>query len=145
MTNVYDRERALFEEIAPSVERDLPGVEVLALELSGPESFCIYVDHPGGVDLALCERVTNVLRPYLDRFSVDVSSPGSERPVRTPAHFRRAVGREVRLRTAERRRIRGEVLAADDRAVTVASGGDRLDVPYEAIVRGNLIDREVRR
>jgi ribosome maturation factor RimP len=145
MTNVYDRERALFEEIAPSVERDLPGVEVLALELSGPESFCIYVDHPGGVDLALCERVTNVLRPYLDRFSVDVSSPGSERPVRTPAHFRRAVGREVRLRTAERRRIRGEVLAAGDRAVTVASGGDRLDVPYEAIVRGNLIDREVRR
>ena len=144
MSDVYEKERALYREIVPRVERDLPGVEVLALELSGPESFCVYVDHPAGVDHALCERVTELLRPYLERFAVDVSSPGTERPVRTPAHFRNAVGRRVALRTsgevAGRRRFRGEVVAAGERAVTVAAAGEAVDVPYETIVRGNLID-----
>ena len=144
MADVYERERALYREIAPSVERGVPGVEVLALELSGSERFCVYVDHPGGVDHALCERVTNVLRGYLDRFAVDVSSPGTERPVRTPAHFRSAVGRRVALRTAGevggRKRFRGEVLSAGERVVTVAAGDETVNVPYEAIVRGNLID-----
>ena len=63
-------------EIARSVESALPGVEVLALELKGKERFCVFVDHPKGVDHALCERVTAVLRPYLDTYSVEVSSPG---------------------------------------------------------------------
>ena len=140
MSDVYDKERTLFREIAPRVERDIPGVEVIALELSGRDAFCVYVDHPGGVDLALCERVTDVLRGYLDHFTVDVSSPGTERPVRTPAHFRNAVGRRVALRTAERRRLRGEVVAAGDRAVTVRTSEHAVDVPYDAIVRGNLIN-----
>jgi len=50
------------------VESGLPGVEVLAVELLSPARFCVYVDHPAGVDHALCERVTNVLRGYLDRY-----------------------------------------------------------------------------
>src|SRR6185437_8835292 len=87
-------ERELYREISRSVEAALPGVEVLALELSGKERFCVYVDHPAGVDHGLCERVTAVLRPYLDRYSVEVSSPGSERPLRTRAHFERVVGRQ---------------------------------------------------
>jgi len=144
MTPTYAKERALFAEIAPRVERDIPGVEVLALELSGSDAFCVYVDHPGGVDHALCERVAAVLRPYLNEYSVEVSSPGSEPPVRTPEHFANAVGHRVALRTSEeiagRRRIRGEVLAADDTAVTVSTSDQPVDVPYEAIVRGNLID-----
>ncbi|MFN2470027.1 MAG: ribosome maturation factor RimP [Gaiellaceae bacterium] len=140
---MYDKERTLFREIAPRVERAVPGVEVLALELSGPDSLRLYVDHPGGVDHALCARVTGSLRTYLDRFGVEVSSPGSARPLRTPAHFRNAVGRAVALRTAERRRIRGEVVAAGERAVTVGTGRETVEVPYEEIVRGNLIDKEV--
>ena len=48
------------------VEDAIPGVEVLALELNGSERFCVYVDHPQGVDHALCERVTHVLQPYLE-------------------------------------------------------------------------------
>src|ERR671910_3727624 len=99
MTNVYDKERTLFREIAPQVENAIPGVEVLALELSGPERFTVYIDHPQRVDHALCERVTDLLRPYIQQYTVDVSSPGVERPLRTPAHFERAVGRQVSLRT----------------------------------------------
>ena len=144
MTNVYDQEKTLQRDISEEVERRLPGVEVLALELSGPEAFRVFVDHPAGVDHALCERVTDVLRPYLQRFAVEVSSPGSERPVRTHEHFANAVGQRVALRTSQevagRRRFRGEVVAAGDEAVTVSTSGVAVDVPYEAIVRGNLID-----
>jgi ribosome maturation factor RimP len=144
MTDIHGKERELLAEIRPQVERHVPGVEVLALELTGPEGFRIYVDHPAGVDHALCQRVTDVLRPYLVNYTVEVSSPGSERPVRTPEHFANAVGHRVALRTAKevagRRRIRGEVVAAGDEAVTVSTGEQAVDVPYETIVRGNLID-----
>ena len=145
MATVYETERSLYREIASKVETRLPGVEVLALELQTPSRFCVYVDHPQGVDHALCERVTDVLRGYLDRFSVDVSSPGLERPLRKPQHFARVVGRRVALRTASeiggRTRFRGELLSANDDAVRVAAGGNgTVDIPYGAIVRGNLVD-----
>ena len=126
-------------EIARTVESALPGVEVLALELTGRERFCVYVDHPQGVDHALCERVTDVLRPYLDNYTVEVSSPGFERPLRTRAHFERAVGRNVRLRT-ETGRTRGRVLAAGEAAVRIQNGTGAADIPYDQIVRANLID-----
>ena len=85
MTDTYVTERTLQREVSERVEAGIPGIEVLALELVSPQRFCVYVDHPTGVDHALCERVTSVLRGYLDRYSVDVSSPGLERPLRKPA------------------------------------------------------------
>ncbi|HET7856410.1 MAG TPA: hypothetical protein VFL41_08140 [Gaiellaceae bacterium] len=144
MADLYDRERTLYREVTPRVERSVPGVEVLAVELSGPERFTVFIDHPQGVDHALCERVTDVLRDYLDRYAIDVSSPGTDRPLRGPRHFERVVGRRVALRTADeiggRKRFRGEVVAADSRALKVAAGdGQPVDIPYESIVRGNLI------
>jgi ribosome maturation factor RimP len=144
MAQVHDRERSLQRTITQEVEQAVPGTEVLAVELGGPERFTVYVDHPQGVDHALCERVTNVLRDYLRDYSVEVSSPGLERPLRTPAHFRRVVGRRVALRTEHeiegRRRFRGDVVAADDRDVRVAVDGHEYTIPYAEIVRGNLID-----
>jgi ribosome maturation factor RimP len=139
-TGVYDKERALYREVAQKVEAGLPGVEVLALELTGRERFTVYVDHAAGVDHALCQRVTNVLRSYLDEYSVEVSSPGFERPLRTRAHFERVVGRKVRLKT-EGRRLRGDVVAAGERSVRLQpASGEPLDVRYDEIVRANLID-----
>ena len=140
MANVYDKERALEREISGKVEEALPGVEVLAVELTGPERFTVYVDRSEGVDHALCEQVTRVLWDYLRTYSVDVSSPGLERPLRKPEHFRRVVGRRVKLKTAERSKLRGEVRRAGQDAVTVAAEGGEVDVPYEQIVRGNLIE-----
>ena len=144
MAAVHEKERELHREVAETVESGLPEVEILAVELSGPERLCVYIDHPAGVDHALCARVTDVLRGYLDRYTLDVSSPGLERPLRRPAHFAGVVGRRVALRTAReiggRRRFRGEVVDAGEREVTVESGGERVAVPYEAIARGNLID-----
>ena len=140
MAKTYDKERELTREIAPRVERALPGTEVLAVELASPERFTVFVDHPQGVDHALCERVTNVLRDYLNEYSVEVSSPGFDRPLRKPEHFRSVVGRRVALRTEGRSRVRGEVVAAGERVVTVDTGADSVAIPYDSIVRGNLID-----
>src|SRR5918912_2146359 len=140
MAATHEKERQLTREIAPKVAAALPGTEVLAVELNSPERFTVYVDHVQGVDHALCERVTNVLREYLRTYSVDVSSPGLERPLRTPAHFRNVVGRRVALRTDSRNRLRGEVISAGERSVTVNTGTDSVDIPYDTIVRGNLIE-----
>ena len=148
MASNHDRERSLQREISQRVESGLPGVEVLAVELSGPERFCVYVDHPAGVDHALCERVTDRLRDYLDRYTIEVSSPGFERPLRRPAHFANVVGRKVALRTADdiegRKRFRGEVAEAGEGTVTVRTDGQSFEIPYDAIVRGNLIDENER-
>lgn len=145
MATAHEKEKALQREVTRLVERSLPGIEVLALELASPERFCVFVDHPNGVDHALCGRVTDVLRDYLREYTVEVSSPGVERPLRRPEHFARALGRRVALRTAGeiggRRRFRGEVVAAGDRTVRVGVDGSEVDVPYEEIVRGNLIDK----
>ncbi len=136
----YERERELTSAIRPVVESTLPEVEVLAVELLSPTRFCVYVDRPAGVDLALCERVTRLLDDYRSDWTIDVSSPGPERPLRRPEHFRRVLGGTVKLKTATSKRLRGTLLAADDHAVTVAVNGSTLEIPVEDIVRGNLID-----
>ena len=148
MADVYDREKTLLREITPKVEKAIPGVEVLALELSGPERFTVYIDHPQRVDHALCVRVTDVLREYLQRYTIDVSSPGLERPLRTPAHFERVVGRKVALRTSTdiegRKRFKGEVVDANPAAIRVSADGNEYEIPYDSIVRGNLIEEGVK-
>jgi ribosome maturation factor RimP len=143
MTTTFTRERTLQEEIAPAVESRVPGVEVLAVELVSPSRFCVYIDHPDGVDHALCERVTYVLDAYRSDYTVDVSSPGPERPLRKPEHFVAALGRTVSVRTdrGKRNRRRGRLIAADDVGITLETGdAGEVRVPYEAIVRANLID-----
>jgi ribosome maturation factor RimP len=144
MATTHETEKQLQRDISRRVEAALPGVEVLAVELQSPARFCVYIDHAQGVDHGLCERVTNVLRGYLDRYTVDVSSPGAERPLRTPGHFRNAVGRKVAVRTAKpvagRTKFRGELVAANGNTITVAAEPDPVNIPYDAVVRGNLID-----
>lgn len=143
-TGTYERERELAAEIGPSIEAAVPGVDVLAVELLSPSRFCVYVDHPDGVDFALCERVTRLLDRYRENWTIDVSSPGPERPVRTSRHFQQAVGRSVQLRTetavAGKTRFRGSIVGADTNAVSVAANDTTYEIPVELIVRGNLID-----
>jgi ribosome maturation factor RimP len=143
MTTTFAKERTLQEEIAPAVESRVPGVEVLAIELLSPSRFCVYIDHVDGVDHALCERVTYVLDAYRSDYTIDVSSPGPERPLRKPEHFGAALGHTVSVRTdrGKRNRRRGRLTAADDAGITLETGdAGEVRIPYEAIVRANLID-----
>jgi len=143
MTTTFAKERTLQDEIAPAIESRVPGVEVLAVELISPSRFCVYIDHADGVDHALCERVTYVLDAYRSDYTIDVSSPGPERPLRKPEHFAAALGHTVSVRAGggKKSRRRGRLIAADDVAITLETGdaGD-VRIPYETIVRANLID-----
>lgn len=122
-----------------------PRIELVALEQSGPEALRIYVDHPDGVDLELCERVTKQLGDLLIDYTLEVSSPGSDRPLSKPEHFRRYLGRRVRVRTREavegRRSFTGTIEAADDECVQVAlsEGDGPVKIPHERIHRSNLV------
>ncbi len=141
MPTTFEKERKLTQEIVPRVEHDVPGVDVLAVELLSPTRFCVYVDHPAGVDHALCQRVTDVLREYLREYSVEVSSPGLDRPLRTREHFADAVGSRVKLRMLGSKKLKGEVVSAEEDNVTVAAAdGAEIHIPYAEIVRANLIE-----
>ena len=143
LSTTHEQERTLQRQFQRELETAIGGIEVLAVELSGPDRLTVFIDHPEGVDHALCARVTAVLRPIRQDYAVDVSSPGVERPLRTPQHFRGAVGRVVALRTASRKKkLRAEVVAAGESAVVVKAGDETIEIPYEQIVRGNLTTTE---
>jgi ribosome maturation factor RimP len=136
------------QDIQTEIEERLasaePDVEVLLAERVGATTVRIFVDRPGGVDLAVCERVTGHLRDLLTDYSLEVSSPGPERPLTKPEHFRRYVGRRARVRTREdqggHKSFTGELVGASDDAVTVAAETGVVSIPYDAIKRSNLLE-----
>jgi ribosome maturation factor RimP len=120
-----------------------PAIELIALEHPGPDALRLFIDHPDGVTLGLCERVTGHLRDLLLDYSLEVSSPGSERPLTKPEHFRRFLGRRVRVRTREplegKQSFTGTIAAADDQGVEVALPEGPVTIPHERIRRSNLV------
>jgi ribosome maturation factor RimP len=139
-----DRE---LEQIQNTVEDRLrdqePNVELLALDRPASERLRLVIDRPGGVDIALCERVTGLLRDLLESYSLEVSSPGPERPLTKPEHFRRYLGRRVRVRTREEvaghKSFTGRLTGADDESVSVDSGDGPVAIPLAAVRRSNLL------
>jgi ribosome maturation factor RimP len=123
-----------------------PEVELLACEKVGSERLRLFIDHPQGVDLALCERVTGHLRDLLVDYGLEVSSPGPERPLTKPDHFRRYIGRRARVRLHEprdgRKSYTGELVGASDDEVTIAAAEGVVSIPYSEINRSNLLEGE---
>ena len=123
-----------------------PDVELLACEQVGAERLRLFIDHPGGVSLELCERVTNHLRELLVDYALEVSSPGPERPLSKPDHFRRFLGRRARVRLRQPREghksFTGELVGASDSEVTVAAADGIVSIPYSEINRSNLLEGE---
>jgi ribosome maturation factor RimP len=123
-----------------------PSVEVLLAEVVGGHTVRLFIDHPDGVSLALCERVTRHLAPVRERYALEVSSPGSDRPLTKPEHFRRFLGRRARLRLRRphdgRRTWSGELVGADAGAITLAADDGLMSIPYADILRSNLVPGE---
>ena len=120
-----------------------PDVEVLLAEVVGGGLVRLFIDHPKGVTLDLCERVTNHLPSVREQYALEVSSPGTERPLSKPEHFRRYVGRRAKVRTRGEhdghRSFTGELLNATDETVTVAADTGVVSIPYADIHRSNLV------
>ena len=121
-----------------------PEVEVLLAEEVAAARLRLVIDHPEGVTLGLCERVTGHLRDLLAEYSLEVSSPGPQRPLTKPDHFRRYVGRRARVRTREARHghrsFTGELVGASEEEVTVAADTGVVTIPYAEINRSNLLE-----
>jgi ribosome maturation factor RimP len=131
-----------------------PEIEVLLAEVVGGRCLRVFIDHPDGVTLDMCEHVTRCLNDLRERYSLEVSSPGRERPLTKPAHFRRFVGRRARVRVrhprslgpdgtgaaSPRRTLTGELVGASDSEVTLAADGGMVAIPYSEIRRSNLIE-----
>ena len=132
------------EYIEERLARVEPDVDVLLVEQVSAGKVRLFVDHPNGVDLALCERITAHLRELLVDYSLEVSSPGPERPLTKPQHFRRFVGRRARVRTREdhdgRHTFTGELVGASDSEITVAADTGVVSIPYTDINRSNLLE-----
>jgi ribosome maturation factor RimP len=143
---------AIQTEIEARLAVSEPDVEVLLAEIVGGRCLRVFIDHPDGVTLAVCERVTVALNDLRERYSLEVSSPGSERPLSKPAHFRRFVGRRARVRTRHPRAIgqapaarpahsfTGELVGASDEEITLAADGGVIAIPYSEIRRSNLVE-----
>jgi ribosome maturation factor RimP len=133
----------LQEQIEQRIEEFDPQVDVIAVERIAAESLRIYIDHPDGVDLGLCEHVTRELRDLLEAYSLEVSSPGADRPLTKPEHYRRFLGRRVKVRTrkpiAGRHNFTGTLTDAGEDAVAVDFDGDHVRIPLAHIRRSNLI------
>ena len=135
------------ESLQTEIERRLavsePDVEVLLAEVAFNGTLRLFIDHPDGVTLALCERVSGQLGEYRDRYSLEVSSPGQDRPLTKPQHYSRYLGRHARVRLREARdghgSVTGELVGASDNDVTIAAQEGVVTIPYEQIARSNLV------
>ena len=142
---VVERVRA---SVAPLLA-DL-GLEIYDIEHAGGV-LRISVDKPGGIDLDGIALATRVVSRQLDhddpipgRYTLEVTSPGIERPLRTPEHFERVVGQVVNLRTHPEaegdRRARGELLAVDTDGITVRlEDGTERTIRFEDIERARTV------
>lgn len=114
----------------------------------------IFIDVPGGVTHEACEKVSRAVGEYLDRaeedgekwfdgkYYIEVSSPGVERPLFTPDHYRRFIGSPAEIHTRSRKRIAGvieSVTAAGDRVIIAANDGSMIEMPFEDIRKAHLV------
>jgi ribosome maturation factor RimP len=135
----------LHQDIEERLRGPEPEVEVLLVERAG-DTLRIFIDHPQGVSLALCERVTEALGDLRERYGLEVSSPGPKRPLTKPEHFQRFVGRRARVRTepgavvGERESVTGELIGATAQEVTLAAPEGVVAIPYAAIRRSHLVE-----
>ena len=141
------------ETIVAAIEPVLAtlGLEVFDVQLTGSgrgSTVRVIVDRDGGVDLDAITATSERIQPALDDlgpYALEVSSPGLERPLHRPEHFRRAVGETVSVKVrdadGEVRRLRGDLVSTDERGITVDAGdtdsGEHVD--YDQIIKARTV------
>ena len=144
------REAARLERLAQVVEGSLPeGVELVEARFSAGPLLTLVVDREDGpVDHEFCSSVVSTVSPVLEAEGYEgpfeVSSPGIERPLTKPEHFRRFVGREAKVRTSEpvdgRRNFTGVIERAGEKdfVLKLLEGGAEVELPFGSVTRAHL-------
>jgi len=138
------RSAQLQDQVETMLRDAVPDAVVLLAELPTPGLLRVTIDRTeGAVDIDLCERVSRQLSPLRERYALEVSSPGFERPQITPEHFRRFIGHEVAVRTEQpldgRRSFRGRLTDAQDEMIQIDQEGEAVAIPMAAIRRAHLV------
>ena len=132
------------------VEGSLPvGTELVEAWFSAGPLLTLLVDREDGpVDHEFCSRVVSAVSPALEAEGYDgtfeVSSPGIERPLTKPEHFRRYLGHEAKVRVSEpvegRRNFTGVIERADERdfVLKLSEGGAEVELPFGSVSRAHL-------
>ncbi len=138
------------ERLAEVVEGALPrGAELVEARFSGGPLLTLLVDREEGpVDHEFCAEVIQYVSPALDEEGfdglVEVSSPGLDRPLTKPEHFRRFVGHEARVKLVEplegRRNFTGTIERTDETSfiLKLLEGGAEVELPFGSVTRANL-------
>ena len=133
----------LHNEIQTSIGELDPAIELIALERPGRETLRIYIDHPDGVGLELCERVTRQLGHLTADYGLEVSSPGLDRPLTKPEHYARFTGHEAQVRLNQpiegQRNFTGTIVAAGDDSFTLQTENGATEIPLDRVHRSNLV------
>lgn len=139
--STVDRVREIVAPLAEAAD-----LEIYDLELNGGV-LQVLVDRPGGADIGTISQLARSISRALDQddpvageYALEVSSPGLERPLRTPEHFARAIGTTVKVKTRPGtegdRRVEGTITGADDATVVVRdTDGNEHTVAYADIER----------
>ncbi|MCS6937122.1 MAG: ribosome maturation factor RimP [Candidatus Bipolaricaulota bacterium] len=147
MVNAWESQvRSIVERVVRQERLQLYWLELRA---AGPRwRVCVYIDHPRGISVEDCARVSRALEEPLDQitehsYEIEVSSPGIDRPLYTREHYESALGRsiELRLRTPHqgRRHLTGYLKELTSQALTVQDADGVLwQIPWEEISRGRL-------
>ncbi len=144
------RETARLERLEEVAEGALPeGTELVEARFSAGPLLTLLVDREGGpVDHEFCSRIVSAVSPLLEAEgydgSLEVSSPGIERPLTKPEHFRRFVGREAKVRVSEpvegRRNFTGVIERAGEKdfVLKLLEGGAEVELPFGSVSRAHL-------
>ncbi len=139
-----DSRESLATEIEATVAAERPDVEVVDVTFIPQQGLVrVMVDHADGVDHGLCVEVTELLAGVRERYGVEVSSPGIERPLKKPSHYRRAEGQTVKLRLREprdgRRTFQGRLVGAEEESFRLQADALDLELPYAAVETCNVV------
>jgi len=128
------------------------GYELVAVEMSGGDTSIvrIYIDSVEGVTVTDCAKasrqfsaILDVEDPISNRYTLEVSSPGMDRPLAKPAHFKAVVGNNVKIKMATlvdgRRRFTGELVEAGDEFAVVEVDGEQTELLYNEMDRARLV------
>jgi len=135
-----------------------PAVTALGYELVGAEYLSqgrhsllrIYIDSDDGITLEDCERVSHQVSGILDvedaiqgHYSLEVSSPGLDRPLFTLDHFKRFIGKQAKIKLAApidgRRKFNGVIRAVGESLVVLEMDAEEFELPFSAIEKANLV------
>ena len=110
----------------------------------------IIIDHPDGLGTAVLTKATRMISHEIDlqepingAFTLEVSSPGVERHLRTPAHYVRSIGEQVAVKlkpNAENlRRIKGVLIASDDDGITITNDDGEHTLSFDQIAKTTTV------